>query len=77
MKHILPCDYSLCTKRRYLRKFVTVSKNRSPIVILKLEYKTIEHYEYDYFFVEDLRGWWAVFINPNYAIEIDKTPKPS
>lgn len=50
-------------------------------IIIEAKYKTIEHYEYDYFFVEDDRGWWGVFLKDKMYIDfidvlsIEKTPE--
>jgi len=50
-------------------------------VVIEPKYKTIEHYEYDYFFVEDERGWWAVFFKNEIYIDfidilaIDEVPE--
>jgi hypothetical protein len=43
-------------------------------VIIKPNYKTIEHHEYDYFFVEDERGWWAVFLKDKIYIDFIDVP---
>ena len=48
--------------------------NETGDVIIEPKYKTIEHYEYDYFFVEDERGWWAVFVKDKIYIDFIDIP---
>ncbi len=43
--------------------------NEAGHVIIKPDYKSIEHYEYDYFFVEDKKGRWAVFLKDKIYID--------
>ena len=50
-------------------------------VVIEPKYKTIEHYDYDYFFVEDERGCWAVFLKDKIYVDfidisaIDEVPE--
>lgn len=43
-------------------------------VIIEPTYKTIEHHEYDYFFVEDNKSWWAVFLKDKVYIDFIDVP---
>ncbi len=64
--------------KEYDRYFVIDETGK---IIIEPKYRTIEHYEYDYFFVEDERGWWAVFVKDKIYIDfidvlsIEKIPE--